>query len=245
MRIAAVGDLHFGEEGHGASRQDVARIVAEAQDVADVLVLCGDLTTHGRPAEAHALIEALDGLDLPTLTVLGNHEFEAGAVDEVIDVLRERGIHVLDGDTFEVDGVGFAGVKGFAGGFGRGSLGAFGEPLMKAFVQEAVDEALKLENALRKLGTPVRAAVLHYAPIQETIEGEPPEIQAFLGSTRLLPPLDSFQVDVVFHGHAHSGRIDGHTPGGVPVFNVSLPLLQREGRLLHLWDVPERELARR
>lgn len=236
LRIAAVGDLHFGGEGHGVGKALVARLVAAVEEAADVLVLCGDLTTHGTPDQVRDLLVALDGLTVPAVTVLGNHDVESGAADEVKSLLCERGVQVLDGTAVEVNGVGFAGVKGFAGGFGRASLGAFGEPIIKAFVQEALDEALKLENALRKLATPVKVAVLHYAPIADTIVGEPLEIQAFLGSSRLLPPLETMEVDVAFHGHAHTGAVEGRTPGGVPVFNVSLPLLQRDDRLFYLWE---------
>ena len=237
LRIAAVGDLHFGGDGHhGCGRPLLSRLVAEVQEAADVLLLCGDLTTHGSPEQVRELIAALEGLSITTLAVLGNHDFHADQVAEVKRLLAKRQIQVLDGDAVEVNGVGFVGVKGFAGGFGRASLGAFGEPLIKAFVQEALDEALKLENALRKLATPIKVALLHYAPIAETIEGEPPEIQCYLGSSRLLPPLEAMEVDVVFHGHAHTGKVEGRTPSGVPVFNVALPLLQQEGRLFHLWE---------
>ena len=238
LRIAAVGDLHYGGDGpHGCGRPLLARLVAEVEKAADVLVLCGDLTTHGSPEQMKGLVDALEGLTVPTLAVLGNHDFDADRVEEAKDILNDRRIQVLDGDAIEVQGVGFAGVKGFAGGFGRASLGAFGEPLIKAFVQEALDEALKLENALRKLATPVKIALLHYAPIADTIEGEPPEIQCYLGSSRLLPPLEAMQVDAVFHGHAHTGKVEGKTPAGIPVFNVSLPLLAQGDRLFHLWEV--------
>jgi Icc-related predicted phosphoesterase len=171
------------------------------------------------------------------LTVLGNHEYEGGQASELIQMLSDHGIRVLDGEAVEVSGVGVAGVKGFAGGFGRAALTAFGEPVIKAFVQEALDEALKLENALRRLATPVKVAVLHYAPTHETIEGEPLEIQAFLGSSRLLSPIEAMGVDVVFHGHAHTGKLEGRTPSGIPVFNVALPLLQSHGLLLQVWEV--------
>ena len=245
VRIAAVGDLHYGSEVHGVSRAQVTRLVEEVEAAADILVLCGDLTTHGKPSQATALMEAMGGLRVPTVAVLGNHEFDSGAEKEVAKVLREHGITVLDGEAVEVNGVGFAGVKGFAGGFGKATLGAFGEPIIKAFVQEALDEALKLENALRKLATPVKVAVLHCSPTAETIQGEPLEIQAFLGCSRLMPPLDAMQVDVVFHGHAHTGTLEGRTPGGMPIYNVALPLLQSHGRMFHLWESRARAAALR
>jgi Icc-related predicted phosphoesterase len=240
VRIAAVGDLHCGREGQGIGKQLLSRLVAEAEASADLLLLCGDLTSHGHPDEVKDIAETLAGRSIPTVAVLGNHDFEAGLQKELAAVLSDRGVRVLDGDAVELQGVGIAGVKGFAGGFGRGSLTAFGEPIIKAFVQEAIDEALKLENALRRLATPVKVALLHYSPTAETIEGEPLEIYPFLGSSRLLPPIEAMGVDVVFHGHAHTGKIEGRTPSGIPVYNVAFPLLQAEGRLFHLWvsEVP-------
>ena len=160
------------------------------------------------------------------MTVLGNHDFESGRQDEVRDILVEAGIHVLDGDAVELPGVGFAGVKGFAGGFGRGALGAWGESSIKAFVREALDEALKLESALAKLRTPTKIAVLHYAPIRETVEGEPLEIYPWLGSSRLEEPLTRYRAHAVVHGHAHKGSPQGETANGIPVYNVALPVLK-------------------
>jgi Icc-related predicted phosphoesterase len=238
FRIAAVGDLHLGTEGQGASRALLNRLVTEVEEQADLLLLCGDLTSHGRPEEAAELVKTLNGLTIPTLAVLGNHEFDAGAPAEVTRIFTEHGIRVLDGDAVEVGGVGVAGVKGFAGGFGRATLAAFGEPAIKAFVQEALDEALKLENALRRLSTTVKVGLLHYSPTPETVEGEPLEILPFLGTSRLLPPLEAMEVDVVFHGHAHTGKPEGRTPTGIPVYNVALPLLQAEGRLFRIWETP-------
>jgi Icc-related predicted phosphoesterase len=238
FRVAAVGDLHCGREGHGASRQLLNQIAREAETSADILLLCGDLTSHGRPEELRDLVDALHQLSVPAVAVLGNHEYEGGDPKELSRILAEHGIRVLDGEAIEVNGVGIAGVKGFAGGFGRAALTAFGEPMIKAFVQEALDEALKLENALRRLATPVKIALLHYSPTVETIEGEPLEIQAFLGSSRLMAPIEAMGVDVVFHGHAHTGKLNGRTPSGVPVFNVALPLLQSHGMMVQRWEVP-------
>jgi Icc-related predicted phosphoesterase len=238
FRVAAVGDLHCGREGHGAGRQLLNQIAREAEEAADILLLCGDLTSHGRPEELRDLLDAFHPLKVPAIAVLGNHEYEGGEARELARILAEHGIRVLDGDALEVNGVGIAGVKGFAGGFGRAALTAFGEPMIKAFVQEALDEALKLENALRRLATPVKIAVLHYAPTVQTIEGEPLEIQAFLGSSRLLAPIEAMEVDAVFHGHAHTGKLQGATPSGIPVFNVALPLLQSHGMILQRWEIP-------
>ena len=153
---------------------------------------------------------------------------------------------MLDGQSIVIDGIGFCGTKGFAGGFGRGSLAPFGELLIKEFVQVALDEALKIENGLRSLTTDVRVCVLHYAPIFETVVGEPEVIWPWLGSSRLLQPIDTIGCDVVFHGHAHHGTIEGATPGGIPVFNVALPLLQERGDNFLVWTIraPERRGGR-
>src|SRR5262249_34506430 len=167
------------------------------------------------------------GADLPTIAVLGTHDFESGRPAEVKKTLVEAGVLVLDGDAVEIKGVGFAGAKGFAGGFGRGTLGAWGEPSIKAFVQEAVDEAMKLEAALARLRTDCRIAILHYAPIRATVENEPVEIFPFLGCSRLEDPLNRYPVMAVVHGHAHNGWPEGRTSGGTPVYNVSLPLLRK------------------
>ncbi len=234
MKIAAVGDLHH----DGTSSEAIHAVLGELPG-ADALVLCGDLTTHGEPDQTRSLARILDDVEVPVVSVLGNHDFEAGAADENCRILSEAGVRVLDGGIARVGDVGFAGVKGFPGGFGRGLLNAFGEPQVKAFVQAAVDEALKLENALRNLRTPVRVVVLHYAPFEETLEGEPKEIFPFLGCSRLLPPIDALGADVVFHGHAHTGARRGTTPAGIPVFNVSLPLLRSRGRAVFLWETPE------
>jgi Icc-related predicted phosphoesterase len=164
---------------------------------------------------------------VPVIAVLGNHDFESGKQDEVRQILSEAGVHVLDGEACEVEGIGFAGVRGFCGGFGKFALGPWGEEIIKRFVHEAVDEALKLESALARLRTRHRIALLHYSPIEETVEGEPVEIFAFLGSSRLAEPLARYRVDAVFHGHAHRGKPEGLTANGVPVYNVSLPVLQR------------------
>jgi Icc-related predicted phosphoesterase len=223
MRIAAVGDLHCTRSSQGALQP----LFTEAARRADVLLLCGDLTDYGLPEEAHLLVRELAGIKIPVLAVLGNHDFESGKPGEVQAILAEGGIKLLDGDSVELDGVGFAGVKGFCGGFGRGTLEPWGEETIKRFVHESVEEALKLEKGLSRLRTTKRVAVLHYAPIAATVEGEPREIFPFLGSSRLEEPLHRYRVDVAFHGHAHRGSPEGRTSAGVPVYNVALPLLQR------------------
>jgi Icc-related predicted phosphoesterase len=222
LRIAAVGDLHCTKTSQGK----LAPIFAHAAARADVLLLAGDLTDYGHPEEAQVLARELAAAKVPTIAVLGNHDFESGQQDEVKRILVEAGIHVLDGDAHEIDGVGFAGVKGFAGGFGQRALGPWGEDAIKRFVQESVDEALKLEAALARLRTPLKVVLLHYAPVEDTVRGEPPMIFPFLGSSRLEEPIDRYHAHAVFHGHAHSGSPDGRTKGGIPVYNVALPLLR-------------------
>jgi Icc-related predicted phosphoesterase len=223
MRIAAVGDLHCTKESAGVFRP----LFAHAEGRADVLLLCGDLTDYGTVEEAHALVRELSVLKLPVIAVLGNHDHESGHADKVTQILSEAGVRVLDGDAHTINGVGFAGVKGFCGGFGRGTLGPWGENVIKTFVKEALDEALKLETALARLRTERRVALLHYSPVRDTVIGEPEEIYAFLGCSRLEEPLERYPVDVAFHGHAHRGTLEGKTRVGTPVYNVALPLLRR------------------
>jgi Icc-related predicted phosphoesterase len=200
-------------------------MLSRVSDCADILLLCGDLTHHGLAEEAEIVARELKRLRVPVLAVLGNHDFHSDQPDQIHRVLGEAGIQVLDGDVAVVRGVGFAGVKGFATGFGRRVLEPWGEPVVKQFVHEAVNEALKLESALARLSTEQRVVLLHYAPIQETVEGEPPEIHPFLGSSRLEEPINRYHVTMAFHGHAHRGRLEGRTGAGIPVYNVSLPLL--------------------
>ena len=225
VRIGAVGDLHYGRESRG-TLQPMFQAIEQARP--DVMLLLGDLTDYGTVDEAQALTrELVNNIKAPMLAVLGNHDYEANAMDGVRATLRESGITVLDGDSCEVKGVGFAGVKGFCGGFGRGALGPWGEDIVKRFVHEAVQETLKLESALARLRTTVRIVMLHYAPIVDTVVGEPPEIYPYLGSSRLEEPLGRLGVTAIFHGHAHKGAPEGRTSSGVPVYNVSLPLLAR------------------
>jgi Icc-related predicted phosphoesterase len=225
VRIAAVGDIHLGRAEYGPPIQT---LLAQVPELADVLALCGDLTDRGDPEEGRQLGRALATVGVPVVAVLGNHDHESGKVPELHRILVEAGVQVLDGgDACEIQGVGFAGVKGFAGGFGRRALGPWGEEIIKTFVREAVEEALKLETSLSKLRTERKVALLHYSPIAGTVEGEPREIYPYLGSSRLEEPLIRYPVDVVFHGHAHHGTLEGKTVGGVTVYNVSLALLHR------------------
>jgi Icc-related predicted phosphoesterase len=218
-----MSDVHCGRSSQGT----LQRHFAFAAERADILVLCGDLTDYGLPDEARALARELAMVRIPIVGVLGNHDVESGREREVVEVLSGAGMVVLDGDTYETQGVGFAGIKGFCGGFGRGALGPWGEAIVKQFVHEAVAEALKLESALARLRTPHRIALLHYSPIRATVEGEPPEIFPYLGSSRLEEPLTRYAVTAVFHGHAHNGRPEGATAAGTRVYNVAMPLLRR------------------
>lgn len=223
VRIAAVSDIHYSKDSHGVLQP----LFAQITEAADVLVLAGDLTDYGLAEEAKVLARDLTTtVKVPVVAVLGNHDYESGQEAEVVKIMSDAGVKMLDGDTFETHGVGFAGVRGFCGGFGRGALGAWGEPIIKEFVHEAVNEALKLEAALARLHTEHRVAILHYAPIRETVEGEPLEIFPFLGSSRLEEPLTRFDVTVVFHGHAHKGKPEGVTAKGIPVYNVAHPVLK-------------------
>ena len=222
LRIAAMADIHVKKTSAGALQP----IFSEVNERADVLLLCGDLTDYGTLEEGKILAKEITAaLRVPAIAVLGNHDFETGHEAALVEMLSEAGVVVLDGDSHEISGVGFAGVKGFAGGFGRRALGAWGEPIIKQFVHEAINEALKLEAALARLRTPQKIAVLHYSPIQATVNGEPPEIIAFLGSSRLEEPLDRYRVNAVFHGHAHRGQPEGRTKGNAPVYNVAMAVL--------------------
>jgi Icc-related predicted phosphoesterase len=237
VRFAAVGDLHVTKDSAGSLR----KFFAQAAETADALLLCGDLTDYGTAEEAKVLAEELAAVSIPVVAVLGNHDFESGTPEAVCETLTHAGVRMLDGEACEIEGVGIAGAKGFAGGFGRGSLGAWGEPVIKLFVKEAQQEAMKLEAALAKLRTPRRIALLHYSPIAGTVAGEPTEIFPFLGSSRLEEPLLRYPVDAVFHGHAHRGTLEARTISGVPVFNVARPLLLRarpDQPAFRLYEVP-------
>jgi Icc-related predicted phosphoesterase len=223
--VAAIGDIHVKD-----TSDPLRDLFGEIAQAADALVLCGDLTDTGTPRQAERLAEDLRGCPIPVVGVLGNHDFESGQVDEVKTILTQGGMHLLDGSSCEIDGVGFVGVKGFAGGFGKRMLGSFGEPETKDFVAVAVGEAMRLENAMRAVKTQRALVVLHYAPIAETIEGEPLEIYPFLGSSRLAETIDRFTVSAVVHGHAHRGVHQGYTPGGAPVYNVAWGIEKPSGK---------------
>jgi Icc-related predicted phosphoesterase len=238
LRVAAIGDLHCPR----TSPEDLRQLFHELGTEADVLLLCGDLTDYGKPDEARVLMDHLSHLKpLPVLAVLGNHEFECGKQDEISKILSDGGVTVLDGTAVEVSGVGFAGIKGFCGGFGARALQPWGEAVLKQFARESVEETVKLESALAKLRTPSKVLLMHYAPIVETVRGEPAEIFAFLGSSRLEEPINRYEVTALFHGHAHNGSLEGRTLAGTPVYNVALPLLYKQfhgRRAMRVIEVP-------
>jgi Icc-related predicted phosphoesterase len=224
MRIAATADLHFTGSRHSTLLEQLGRV----REAADVLVVAGDLTNFGRPEEMEPLLNVVVRSRIPTIVVLGNHDYESGKQCDLVRMMAGAGIKVLDGTAYERDGIGFAGTKGFPGGFGRGVLTAFGEPEVKRFVQAAIDEALKLERAMAQLRTQKRVVVLHYSPVAATVQGESPEIFPYLGNSRLAEVVDRHGADLVLHGHAHHGRLEGKTTGGIAVHNVAITLLQAQ-----------------
>lgn len=223
IRIAAMADIHV-REGGAVSYQDIFSKISQE---ADALLLCGDLTHHGLPAEADLLAKELSACKIPVLCVLGNHDYDQGYEHQIKQILTQSRVMVMEGDSYEIQGVGFAGVKGFGGGFEKYMLSSFGEIHAKKFVDAAIAESMGLEKALSSLETEKKVVLLHYSPIRETIQGEPLEIYPFLGCTRLLEPIERFEADVVFHGHAHGGSPEGKTPRGTPVYNVAHPLMMR------------------
>src|SRR5215831_16713163 len=224
LRIAAVGDLHV----HQNSPETLQPIFENVSQNADILALCGDLTQLGLPAEAKKLANDLRTCRVPVVAVLGNHDYQSGHAKEVKEILRSAKVTILEEtETFEIKGVGFAGTKGFGGGFGKHMLTPFGEEAIKHFVGESVNEALRLEVALNCLQTEKVVVVLHYSPIAQTCVGEPPEIFPFLGSSRLAETIDHFDVNAIFHGHAHHGTLEGKTTKGTPVFNCCYQLMQK------------------
>jgi len=223
MRIAATADLHFSAAQHGTLHEQLNRV----RDEADVLVLAGDLTNYGQPEEMEPLLNVVVRSRVPTVAVLGNHDYESGRQADLMRMMTGAGMKVLDGTAYERDGVGFAGTKGFVGGFGRAMLTAFGEPEIKQFVQASIDESVKLERAMAQLRTQKRVVVMHYSPIATTVQGEAAEIFPFLGNSRLAEVVDRHGADLVLHGHAHHGQLEGKTTGGSPVYNVAITLLQQ------------------
>jgi uncharacterized protein len=225
VRIAAVADLHGHKGQAGEYRQLLADMAAES----DVILLAGDITNLGLPEEAENLAADFTSVRVPILAVLGNHDHHSGQQADVKRILGTAGVKFLDDEAFELHGVGFAGVKGFGGGFSQYMLSAFGEDTTKHFVTEAVNEALALENSLKGLATSKIVVAMHYSPVAETVQGESPEIFPFMGCSRLAETIDRFEVAAVFHGHAHHGAARGRTPRGIPVYNCCLEVMRRAG----------------
>lgn len=227
LRVAAVGDLHVNE----AAQHPYRDLFEQVGDEADVLCLCGDLVNFGKTREVEILLEDVKTCAIPIVGVMGNHEHECGQPEVVQSLLEDAGVQMIsDGRAYEIQGVGFAGGKGFVGGFGRYMLSAFGENSVKTFVQAAVEDANQIETSIRSLRTERAVVLLHYSPVVDTVVGEPPEIHAFLGSSRLAETIDRYEnVKLVVHGHAHRGAPAGVTNRGVPVYNVALPVLKTLG----------------
>lgn len=223
IRLAAMADLHTQQENLGAFR----KVFEEVSRKADILLLCGDLTSEGLTEEAKTLAEELRSCKVPVVGVLGNHDYERNQHEEIKKILSVEHVFILDSQPYVYQGIGFAGVKGFCGGFDKHLTHPFGEHVLKQFVYEAVNEAIKLEEALTKLETEKKIVLLHYSPIRQTVEGESLEVYPLLGTSRLLEPVENFGVSAVFHGHAHHGSPKGETPRGIPVYNVSYPLLSK------------------
>jgi uncharacterized protein len=238
VRIAAAGDVHC-QPSH---RAEVLRAFAGLDEKADVLLLAGDLTTHGQPEQAEVLAEACRPLDMPIVAVLGNHDWHCNSVDECLPIWANAGIHVLDRDHVILDvggiDVGIAGVKGFVGGFPGSRLPDFGEPSLRDIYTEAGEEVEALDRGLRAIAhCPVRVALLHYAPTSETLVGEPEPIWAFLGTDRLAPPIAEHEPDLALHGHAHHGTFEGRI-GTVPVYNVSVPVMGEDWWVFEMTGTP-------
>ena len=240
IRVAAAGDLHVGPD----SARAVGEQLRSVADKADVLLIAGDLTKSGLTEEAAALASQLRDLGVRVVAVLGNHDHHSDRPKEIAALLRDAGVAVLEGDavTFGTPNgsVGVAGVKGFGGGFAGASGAEFGEPEMKAFIHHTKERAEALERALGTLDADVRIALMHYAPVRETLQGEPPEIFPFLGSYLLAEAVDRAGADLVVHGHAHRGTEHGVTPGGVNVRNVALTVI-RQAYAVYAFERPGRD----
>jgi Icc-related predicted phosphoesterase len=234
LRIAAAGDLHCAE----TRREEIRQAMQSLNGVADLVLLCGDLTNHGEPAQGAVLADACAELDMPVYAVLGNHDWHANRRDELVEVLENGGIRVLDRDwvVCEAGGleVGLVGVKGFVGGFPGSHLPDFGEPLLRDVYRQTSEEVEALDRGLREIAVcPTRIVMLHYSPSEATIAGEAPGIWAFLGTDRLAAPIAEHEPDLVLHGHAHAGTFEGSI-GSVPVYNVSVPVIGRDFWLFEL-----------
>jgi Icc-related predicted phosphoesterase len=239
VRIAAAGDVHASE----ATRARIEEAFAEIEQQADLVLLAGDLTTHGEPEQAQVLADACRGLQIPVCAVLGNHDLHCDQGDEIAAVLKEAGLHMLDRSAtiFELDEgeVGVAGTKGFVGGFAGSQLPDFGEPLLRRVYDETTEEAEAIRRGLQEIAhCPIRIVLLHYAPTSDTLHGEPEGIWTYLGCDRLATPIAEYRPDVVLHGHAHAGSFEGAI-GIVPVYNVAVHVT---GRDFHVFDLEGHEV---
>jgi hypothetical protein len=223
VKIAAIADLHCGK----STGRDIREVFTDLEKKADILVMAGDLTNVGLVEEMERLISLLEAIALPKIAVLGNHDHQNDENEMLVKMMEGSGICVLDCTSCVIDGVGFVGTKGFCGGFGELRIQPLGEQAIKEFVRNSIDEAVRVENALNELDTRKRIAILHYAPVKETLTGEPPELFPFLGSSLIADALNRHRVDVVFHGHAHHGSPEGRTAAGIPVYNVCRFVQQR------------------
>ncbi|WP_214409731.1 metallophosphoesterase family protein [Sphaerisporangium fuscum] len=227
IRVAAVGDIHLGEDIRGRYRQRLDGI----EERADVLLIAGDLTRHGTPEEGRVVADELRDLPVPVVTVLGNHDYQSDAETEIVALLRDAGIQVLQDDSTVIDckgtPLGVVGGKGFGGGFAGKCASEFGEPQMKSFIRHTREISELWHKALKGLDTEHRVVLSHYSPVKDTLAGEPLEIYPFLGSYLLAEAVDAEGADLFIHGHAHAGVEKGLTPGGVRVRNVALPVLRR------------------
>jgi Icc-related predicted phosphoesterase len=228
IRIAAAGDLHASE----ATRDRVERAFATVAGEADVILLAGDLTTTGEPEQAQIVADACRDLDLPVFAVLGNHDLHANRASDIRAVLEEAGVHVLDRAwrTCEIAGLtfGVVGAKGFVGGFPGSTLPDFGEPILREVYADTTREAEAIGKGLQEIvHCDLRVVLLHYAPIQATVEGEPEGIHVMLGSDRLATPIAEYGADLVLHGHAHAGSFQGCI-GKIPVYNVAVHVTGRD-----------------
>ena len=235
IRVAAAGDMHVDEHNLDAQK----RAFAELNGKADVVLIAGDLTTHGEPEQAERFVTARRETDVPVVAVLGNHDWHANRHDEIVPVLQAGGVEVLEGASWscELDGVslGVAGTKGFMGGFDGSFQPDFGEPSLRALYRETGSHVEALDRALEEIsGCGVRIALMHYAPVIETLAGEPEGIFTFLGSGRLAEPLLHHRPDLALHGHAHAGTLQGSVAGLVPVYNVAVPVMKQDFWLFEL-----------
>jgi Icc-related predicted phosphoesterase len=223
VRIAALSDIHVHEMDAGSLRS----LFTSVSEQADVFVIAGDLTYLGFAKEAEVLANELIACTIPVVAVLGNHDYEQGQQDDIRKILTNAKVKVLDGDFVVHNGIGFAGVKGFGGGFDSLMLSTMGEPVIKQFVHETIEESLKLDKALSLMDTEKKIVLLHYSPIKGTVIGEPEEIFPFLGSSHLSEPINRRGVTAVFHGHAHRGTFEGKTSQNIPVYNVSKVIIDQ------------------